>query len=88
LSAFKTALAKQLHFDSWFLHNWFREKNFLQPLRLSGQVQSLLATDLQSPIHKRLPLSAAQQGVEMYTDNMGAGKILIVANPQEVRLDA
>ena len=83
----RTALVKQLHFDGWFLGNWFREKNFLQALRLSGQVQSLLPTDLQSPVHKRLPLSAAQQGLEMYTRNMSAGKILLVANPQEVRLD-
>lgn len=83
----RTALAKQLHFDGWFLPNWFREKNFLQALFLSQQVQSLLGTDLQSPVHKRLPPSAAQQGVEMYTRNMSAGKILLVANPQEVRLD-
>ena len=83
----RTALAKQLHFDGWFLPNWFREKNFLQTLRLSQQVQSLLATDLQSPVHKRLPLSAAQQGLELYTRNMGAGKILLVANSQEVTLD-
>ena len=84
----RTAFIKHLHFDGWFLGNWFREKNFLQALRLSGQVQSLLATDLQSPVHKRVPLSAAEQGLEMYTRNMTAGKILLVANPQEVRLDS
>ncbi|HXQ35828.1 MAG TPA: hypothetical protein VN843_17565 [Anaerolineales bacterium] len=83
----RTALAKQLHFDGWFLPNWFREKNFLQALRLSQQVQSHLGTDLGSPVHKRLPLSAAQQGLELYTRNMSAGKILLVANLQEVTLD-
>ncbi|HKY54756.1 MAG TPA: zinc-binding dehydrogenase [Anaerolineales bacterium] len=83
----RTAFIKQLHLDGWFLANWMREKNLFQTLRLSGQVQSLLATDLGTPVYKRLPLSAAQQGLEMYTGNLSAGKILLVANPQEVRLD-
>jgi NADPH:quinone reductase len=84
----RTALVKHLHFDGWFLPNWFREKNFLQALRLAQQAQSLLGTDLGSPVHKRIPLSAAQQGLEMYTRNKTVGKILLVANPQEVRLDS
>jgi NADPH:quinone reductase len=83
----RTALVKQLHFDGWFLPNWIREKNLVQILQLSRQVQSLLATDLQSPVRQRLPLSAAQQGLEMYISNLGAGKILLVANPQEVPLE-
>jgi len=82
-----TAVSRNLHFDGWFLPNWLREKNFLQSLRFSLQAQSLLATDLQSPIHKRLPLAAAQEGVEVYLHNMTAGKILLVANPQEVAID-
>ena len=83
----RTALIKDLHFDGWFLPNWFSKKNLLQVLQLSGQAQSLLGTDLQSPIHKRFPLAAAQKGLETYINNMGAGKILLVANPQEVTLD-
>ena len=83
----RTALIKNLHFDGWFLPNWLREQNLIHVLQLSGQAQSLLGTDLQSPIHKRVPLAAAQQGLETYVKNMGAGKILLVANPQEVRLD-
>ncbi len=84
----RTALTKDLHFDGWFLANWISKKNLLQILQLSRQAQSLLGTDLHSLIHKRVPLAAAQQGLEMYTNNMGAGKILLVANPQEVALDA
>ena len=83
----RTALIKNLHFDGWFLPNWFGEKNLLRALQLSGQAQSLLGTDLQSPIHKRFPLAKAQQGLETYVNNMGAGKVLLVANPQEVALD-
>ena len=83
----RTALVKNLHFDGWFLPNWLREKNLVQTLQLSRQVQALLATDLQSPVHKRLPLSAAQQALEMYAGNMTAGKVLLVADPQAVTLD-
>ena len=49
----RTAFVKNLHFDGWFLPNWFGEKNLLQALQLSQRAQSLLATDLQSSIHKR-----------------------------------
>ena len=83
----RTALIKNLHFDGWFLANWLGEKNLLQVLQLSRQAQSLLGTDLQSPIHKRLPLAAAQEALEMYVSDMSAGKILLVADPQEVMLD-
>ena len=83
----RTALVKHLHFDGWFLPNWIREKNLVQILQISMQVQALLASDLQSPVRQRLPLSAAQAGLESYIHNSGAGKILLVANPQEVPLD-
>jgi NADPH2:quinone reductase len=82
-----TALVKNLHIDGWFLANWMREKNLFQVLQLSRQVQSILATDLQSLIQRRLPLSAAQQALETYIHNMSAGKMLLVADPQEVALD-
>ena len=84
----RTALTKSLHLDGWFLANWLREKNLLKILQLSNQAQSLLATDLYSPIHKRLPLSAAQEGLDTYVNAMSAGKILLVADPQEVKIDA
>lgn len=80
-------LVKNLHAHGWFLSNWLATKNLVQVLQLSRQVQSLLATDLQSPVRKRLPLSAAQQGVQEYIQLMTTGKILLVADPQQVRLD-
>jgi len=84
----RIALVKDLHFYGWFLANWLRGKNLLQILQLSQQAQSLVATDLQSPINKRFPLAAAQMGLETYINQMSAGKILLVADPQEVKLDA
>jgi NADPH2:quinone reductase len=83
----RTALVKDLHFDGWFLPNWLGKKNLIQVLQLSQQAQSLLGTDLRSPIHKRLPLAKAQKGLETYVNNMSAGKIFLVANSQEVTLD-
>ena len=78
----RTALTKHLHIRGWFLSNWLREKNLLQALQLTQQSQSLLDTVLQSPIHKRLPLSAAQEGVDTYSHDMTAGKILLIADLQ------
>jgi NADPH:quinone reductase len=77
-----TALTKNLHFDGWFLPNWIREKNLLQVLRTSQQAQSLLGSDLHSAVHSRLPLSAAQQAVAGYIQNMTAGKVLLVADSE------
>ena len=83
----RTVLVKDLHFDGWFLGNWLGRKNLLQNLLLSQQAQSLLATDLHSPIHKRFPLAAAQQGLETYLTQMSAGKVLLVADPAAVKLE-
>jgi NADPH2:quinone reductase len=80
-------IVKNLHAHGWLLSNWLARKNIVQRLQLSRQAQSLLATDLGSPVRRRLPLSAAQQGVEAYIKDMTAGKILLVADPQEVALD-
>ena len=83
----RTALVKDLHFDGWFLANWIGKKSLIQVLQLFQQAQSLLATDLQSPIHKHFPLGDAQKALETYVKDMSAGKVLLVADPQEVRLD-
>jgi len=83
----RTAFNKNLHLEGWFLPNWLRDKSLLYLLQFSGQAQSLLGTDLKTPIHKRLPLAETQKGLESYMKDMGAGKILLVANPQGVPLD-
>lgn len=80
----RTALVKQLHLDGWFLPNWLAEKNLVQTLLLSREVQSFVASDLRSPVHQRVPLSAAQAGLETYIREMSAGKILLVADSQAV----
>ena len=84
----RTALVKDLHFDGWFLSNWLEGKSLLQSLRLAQRVQSLAATDLHTPIRKRVPLSGAQHALEAYVADMTAGKMLLVADPQAVPVDA
>ena len=81
------ALNKDLLFTGWLLTNWMRKKNIFQMLQLSNRAQSLLATDLQSPIHKRIALVEAQNGLEIYVKQMSAGKILLVADQQAVTLN-
>ena len=71
-------LLKHLKVEGWYLANWMRKKNLLQTLLLSRTAQSMITADLQSPVHKRLSLSAAQEGLETYLSSMSAGKILFV----------
>jgi hypothetical protein len=79
----RTVFLKHLRIEGWFLGNWMREKNFIQSLLLSRKAQSMIAADLGSPVRQRLPLSAAQEGLESYVADMSAGKILFVANSED-----
>jgi NADPH:quinone reductase-like Zn-dependent oxidoreductase len=74
----QAALVKQLTIQGWFLANWMRQKNLFQVLLLARKGQAMISADLQSPINQRLPLSAAQQGLETYLANMSGGKVLFV----------
>lgn len=71
-------LIKQLRIQGWYLANWLRGKGLLQILMLSRRAQGFISADLQSPVRERIPLSAAQEGVEAYLSNMSAGKMLFV----------
>ncbi len=71
----------------FYLGNWAAKRGIFQTLRDIRRVQQLGATDLQSTIQKRLPLSAVQQAVEIYQNNMTAGKVLLVFDPGKIRVD-
>ena len=71
----------------FFLPNWVAKKSFVQTLKDTRRVQQLAKTDLRTAVQKRLPLSAVQQALEIYQNDMTAGKVLLVANPLEVSLD-
>lgn len=68
----------------FYLPNWLAKRSLLQILRDTSRVQQLAGTDLQTTVQKRLPLSAVQQGLDLYQRSMTAGKVLLVANPSDV----
>ncbi len=71
----------------FYLPDWTAQRNVLQVLRDMRRVQRLAAKELQTTIQKRLPLAAAQQAVELSRSNPTAGKVLLVADPEKVRVD-
>lgn len=71
----------------FYLGNWVEKRDILQTLKDIRRVQQFGASDLQSTVQKRLPLSAVQQAMEIYQNNMTAGKILLVADPEKVSVD-
>jgi NADPH2:quinone reductase len=74
--------------EGFYLGTWASKHGFLKLLSLSRQVQNLASAELQTTFQKRLPLSAVQEGLELYQKNMTAGKILLVIDPKEVFIHA
>lgn len=66
------------HVEGFWLSSWLRRKNMLSQLRIANQVQKLLAGELKTEIHARLPLEKAGEGLAQYAANMTAGKVLLV----------
>lgn len=69
--------------EGFYLGVWTAKQNLLKILGLSQEVQDLAGTDLQSYIYKRLPLSSAREGLELYQKNMTAGKILLIMESKD-----
>lgn len=83
---------RQLFFEDkrvrgFYLQEWTSGMPLVQRLRLTSRAQRLLGSTLASRVRRRLPLSAAGEGVAMYQDDMGAGKVLLAADPEAVPLD-
>ena len=72
--------------EGFHLSTWSSKQGLVKLLSVSRQVQKLANSELQTSYHKRLPFTAAQEGLEYYQKNMTAGKILLVIDPQEVSL--
>lgn len=69
----------------FFLGTWAAKQNLIHLLRAMQTVKRLAATDLQTFVQQRLPLSKAQEAIDMYQKNMTAGKILLVTDPESIR---
>jgi NADPH2:quinone reductase len=78
----QTALHKHLKLEGFYLSNWSRENGFVKSIRQAYRAQSLVETDLYSPIAQYLPLEETPQAIQMYMSDMTAGKILLVANSE------
>lgn len=74
--------------EGFYLGTWASKHGFLKMLSISRQAQNLAGAELQTTFQKRLPLSAAQEGLELYQKNMTAGKVLLVIDPKEVFIPA
>jgi len=73
--------------EGFYLGTWVSQHGTLKILSISQQVQKLASTDLQITFQKRIPLTSAQEGLELYQKNMTAGKILLVIDPNEINIE-
>lgn len=70
----------------FYLPDWIAQKNLLQILWDGWRVQRLAPTILQTTIQKRFPLAEVQQAIELYQANPTAGKVLLVADPDQIAI--
>lgn len=68
----------QKRLEGFWLSGWLRRKNLLSQIRVAGEVQKLLGSDLKSEVHSRFPLDQAAAAIAEYAANMTAGKVLIM----------
>lgn len=73
--------------EGFYLSTWLAKQGPLKILRLTRQVQKLSHSDLMTTYQKRIPFTAAQEGLGLYQENMTAGKILLVMDSQEISLN-
>ena len=70
----------------FYLANWMTRRGLVGMLRDIWRVQRLIGAELQTTIRARFPLSAAQTALDSYRSNMTAGKVLLVADPEQVSI--
>lgn len=82
----RTIAGEDKRIVGFYLAHWMTRRGLVAMLRDIWRVQGLLGADLQTTIRGRFPLSAAQAALESYRSNMTAGKVLLVADPEQVTL--
>jgi len=78
---------KDKRISGFYLGNWVAKRSIFQSLRDIRRIRQLGTTDLKSTVQKRLPLSAVQEAIKIYQNNMTAGKVLLVADPDQVGVE-
>jgi len=66
------------HVEGFWLSAWLRRMNLVAQFRLARQVQKLLVGELKTELQARLFLEEAALGLELYINNMTAGKVLLL----------
>jgi NADPH:quinone reductase-like Zn-dependent oxidoreductase len=64
--------------EGFWLTGWLRQRSLVGQLRVTREVQTLLAGDLKTEFQARFPLEKAEEALRQYATNMTAGKILLV----------
>ncbi len=67
--------------EGFFLGNWLAGRSLPGLLRDIRRVRSWGASDFQSHVRERFPLSGVQQAIEVYRGNMTAGKVVLTMDP-------
>ena len=83
----RTLIGDDKKIVGFYLGHWVARKGLVRILRDVVRVQRLAGAELQTTVHRRFPLSAAQEAVETYRRDQTAGKVLLVADPQQVPLE-
>lgn len=62
----------------FYLANWAQEQSVLRSLMVANRVQKEMALFFKSEVQARFPLSQVREALDLYQNNMTAGKVLIV----------
>ncbi len=74
----RALIFRQQQVDGFWLTDWLKQQSLPAQLRAGSMVQRLLRSELKTTVRAALPLEDALRGIELYTENMSAGKVLLV----------
>jgi NADPH:quinone reductase len=74
----RALIFRQQQVDGFWLTDWLKQQSLLEQLRAGSMVQRLLRNELKTIVRAALPLADALRGIDLYTENMSAGKVLLV----------
>lgn len=64
--------------EGFWLTGWLGSKSLISQLRIAGQVQKLLSSDLKTEFQAKVSLHDAAKALQQYAANMTAGKVLLM----------
>jgi Zn-dependent alcohol dehydrogenase len=73
--------------EGFFLGICAKSRNMIDVLKDVHKIRQWGSTDLRTHVQKRFALSDVKEAVELYQTNMTAGKVLLVADQNDVPLE-